>query len=101
MIHAVAKYKVSPEPRHLYFFREGSVVLWNVPEIECQSIVEFVQPYEVKSYDKVIVQEEKESMPYTYIHSRFVAVNLYFVHFNSFLCIKYVNWCTVSKFWFL
>lgn len=67
VVHAVAKYKVSPEPRQLYFFREGSIILWNIPEIECQSIVEFVQPYEIKRYDKVIVQQERESMPYTYI----------------------------------
>lgn len=69
VVHAVAKYKISPEPRHMYFFREGSVVLWNIPETECQNIIDFVQPYEVKSYDKVLVQEERESMPYTYIDS--------------------------------
>lgn len=70
VLHAVAKYKVSPEPRNLYFFREGSLVLWNVPEIECQSIVDFVQPFEIKSYDRVLIQEERETMPYTYVDSR-------------------------------
>lgn len=54
-------------------------MLWNIPEIECQSIVEFVQPYEIKSYDKMLVQVERESMPYAYIDARFVILELFFV----------------------
>lgn len=61
-------------------------MLWNVPDTECQSVVEFFQPYEIKRYANVLVQDERESMTYTYVEFRFVAVNLYPNQLNFYLC---------------
>lgn len=33
-LHVTAKYPVGTEPREAYFFREGAVVFWNIPELE-------------------------------------------------------------------
>ncbi|CAH1394306.1 unnamed protein product [Nezara viridula] len=69
-LHAVAKYQVTPENRHIYCFEEGSVVMWNVSTVEQNSIIQFLKPFEVKSYSSAIVQEEMELMFYTYNQSK-------------------------------
>ena len=33
-LHVEAKYRVDDERREIFFFREGSVVFWNMPEEE-------------------------------------------------------------------
>ena len=33
-----ARYRISDEPREIFFFREGSVVFWNVPEVEVRNV---------------------------------------------------------------
>jgi uncharacterized Rmd1/YagE family protein len=65
-IHAVAKYRVTPENRRLFFFREGSVVMWNCPLVERHAILNFLKCFEEQSYDEPIVKEELEVMHYTY-----------------------------------
>ncbi|KAL1129711.1 hypothetical protein AAG570_012655 [Ranatra chinensis] len=67
-LHAVAKYRVTSENRHLYYFKEGSVVMWNFSELERRSVLKFLKPYEDQSYDNAIVQDELEVMSYTYTH---------------------------------
>ncbi|PRD37884.1 UNVERIFIED_CONTAM: Required for meiotic nuclear division protein 1-like protein [Trichonephila clavipes] len=67
VIHVIAKYKVDEEPREIYFFSEGSVVFWNVPDLEQQNVLRFLKPYETNSYDPELVNAEKEDMDY--IHS--------------------------------
>lgn len=55
------------EPREIYFFSEGSVVFWNVSEIERKNVLAFLKPYEEDSYEKSIVETEgNEKMIYTY-----------------------------------
>uniref|UniRef100_A0A1B6C7S8 DUF155 domain-containing protein n=1 Tax=Clastoptera arizonana TaxID=38151 RepID=A0A1B6C7S8_9HEMI len=66
VLHVEAKYKVTEEPRQVFFFREGSVVFWNIPDIECLSILDFLHKFEIKSYDKSLVQLERDNMYYTY-----------------------------------
>ncbi|XP_054716813.1 required for meiotic nuclear division protein 1 homolog isoform X2 [Uloborus diversus] len=67
VIHVCAKYTLGKEePRHIYFFSEGSVVFWNVPDLEQQSILKFLKPFETNSYDFNLVKEEKEDLEYSY-----------------------------------
>ncbi|GFS75128.1 required for meiotic nuclear division protein 1 homolog, partial [Nephila pilipes] len=66
VIHVSAKYKVDEEPRVIYFFSEGSVVFWNVPDLEQQNVLRFLKPFETNSYDSDLVNAEKEDMDYLY-----------------------------------
>lgn len=65
-VHAVAKYPVNVEPREIFFFQEGSVVLWNVSELESSNILKFLRQYEQDSYEERMVQTEVEMMNYSY-----------------------------------
>lgn len=62
----VATYRVETENREIYFFREGSVVFWNVPEIERDNVLRFLKKYETGRYDEEAVEEECESLTYAY-----------------------------------
>lgn len=70
VIHAVSKMHVTNEPRHLYFFREGSVVGWNVADLEVQSLVNFLAEHEIGPYDDHVVMDEREIMYYTYTEDK-------------------------------
>lgn len=64
VVHAVAKIQVASEPREIFFFREGSVVLWNVTDLESSNILTFLRKYELDSYTDRLVQNEIEIMNY-------------------------------------
>ncbi|XP_044261514.1 required for meiotic nuclear division protein 1 homolog [Tribolium madens] len=64
VVHAVAKYQVDQEPREIFFFREGSVVLWNVTELESSNVLSFLREFELESHSESLVQEECEIMTY-------------------------------------
>lgn len=66
VVHAVARYRVDSEPREIFFFREGSVVFWNVSELESSNVLAFLKDYEQKSYNDKMIQAESEHMNYTY-----------------------------------
>jgi uncharacterized Rmd1/YagE family protein len=66
VLHAVANYQVSSEPRHIFFFREGSVVFWNTPELECHSVLDFLKRYQIGSYHKDLIYNEREVLTYSY-----------------------------------
>ncbi len=66
VLHVSARYQVDREPREIYFFREGSVVFWNVSELERKNVLKFLKDYEDESYDKEIVAEGNERMVYAY-----------------------------------
>lgn len=46
VLYAVAKYQVGKEPRDIYFFREGTVVMWNFSDMESSNILLFLKNYE-------------------------------------------------------
>ncbi|XP_015512535.1 required for meiotic nuclear division protein 1 homolog [Neodiprion lecontei] len=69
VIHAVAKYEVETEPREVYFFREGTVVFWNMSELESGNLLRFLKSYEQHSYADKLVQSESELMLYTHLES--------------------------------
>lgn len=62
----MAKYEVEHEPRQIYFFREGTVVMWNVSELECSNVLQFLKDHEENAYSNNIVQAEVEMLAYTY-----------------------------------
>ncbi|CAH1987664.1 unnamed protein product [Acanthoscelides obtectus] len=66
VVHAVAKYRVGKEPREIFFFREGSVVLWNITDLESSNILTFLRQFEEDSYSERLVQNESEVMNYKY-----------------------------------
>lgn len=66
VLHVSANYQIDKEPRHIYFFSEGSVVFWNAPDLEQQSVLEFLKPFEMNSYDENVLKEEKEDIEYSY-----------------------------------
>lgn len=65
-LYVSAKYEIDEEPREIFFFREGSVVLWNCPELECGNVLKQLSQFEIDSYDKSLVQEESEWMSFNY-----------------------------------
>lgn len=66
VIHAVAKYEVGHEPREIFFFREGSIVMWNISDLECGNLLQFLRNYEQNRYMKELIHTESELMHYTY-----------------------------------
>jgi uncharacterized Rmd1/YagE family protein len=46
VLHATAKYKVGAEPRDIYFFREGTVVMWNCSDMESSNVLNFLKDFE-------------------------------------------------------
>lgn len=66
VIQAIPKYEVGKEPREIYFFREGTVVMWNIPELELGNVLQFLKDYEDNSYSSEIIHAEGEVMSYTY-----------------------------------
>lgn len=46
VLYAVAKYQVGKEPRDIFFFREGTVIMWNFSDMESSNILGFLKNYE-------------------------------------------------------
>lgn len=68
VLHVRSKYNVeSTEPRDIFFFREGSVVLWNCSEPEAKTILRNLRQFEISPYDDDVVKTEKEIMSYSYV----------------------------------
>ncbi|XP_011500692.1 PREDICTED: required for meiotic nuclear division protein 1 homolog [Ceratosolen solmsi marchali] len=65
-IHAVGKYEISIEPREIFFFRQGTIVMWNTTDVECNNLLEFLKSYEENCYSYDFVEAEQEIMMYTY-----------------------------------
>ncbi|XP_062554332.1 required for meiotic nuclear division protein 1 homolog [Armigeres subalbatus] len=69
VLHVIAKYKVGDESRDVYFFREGTVVLWNCTDLENNNILRFLKQFEEDPYEESTVLEESEAMLYNTIDS--------------------------------
>lgn len=66
VLHVRGKYEIDSEPRDIFFFREGSVVLWNCTELETSNIIQYLHQFEVNSYNEEDVINENELMTYAY-----------------------------------
>ncbi|XP_075155490.1 required for meiotic nuclear division protein 1 homolog [Haematobia irritans] len=67
VLYVTAKYQVGEEDRDIFFFREGSVVMWNFNDIEINNVLSFLRSFEKDPYLRPLVRSESEVMPYTYI----------------------------------
>lgn len=67
VLHVRSKINVEPEPRDIFFFREGSVVLWNCSEPETKTILRNLKQFEISPYDDAVIKAEKEIMNYAYV----------------------------------
>ena len=74
VLYVTAKYQLDSEPRDIFFFREGSVVLWNFNEIETNNVLSFLRSFEKEAYLIPLVRGESEIMPYTYVPDKPVDV---------------------------
>ncbi|CAF0717393.1 unnamed protein product [Brachionus calyciflorus] len=55
------------EPRHIFFFEDGSVVFWNLSNEEQHTILEMIEKHEENAYPIDTVEEESEVMNYSRI----------------------------------
>lgn len=58
------------EPQEVFFFREGSTVLWNCDDEQTRLIWQYLSAYEVNAYEAPVVEDEKEIMDYAYTDSQ-------------------------------
>lgn len=71
VLHVRSKYNVeSSEPRDIFFFREGSVVLWNCSEPEAKTILRNLRQFEIGPYHEDMIRGEKEIMTYAYVNDQ-------------------------------
>ncbi|XP_038059694.1 required for meiotic nuclear division protein 1 homolog [Patiria miniata] len=54
------------EPSEMFFFREGSVVFWNVPDSTLKKVLRIVNKYESRPYEVALVTWENEHINYSY-----------------------------------
>lgn len=66
VLYVRSKYLVDSEPHEIFFFREGSVVLWNCGDEEIGNLLLELKDYEVNSYETNVVMDEGELMLYRY-----------------------------------
>lgn len=67
-ICASAKYKEinEIEPRHIFFFLEGTVVFWNLSKEEQSGIMDMLHKHEKNPYPLTFVRDESEVMEYSW-----------------------------------
>jgi len=65
-LHVEAKTLNSSGPRHIFFFREGSIVFWNVNDSEQSEWLKRVDCHEEGPYDDTVTLEEQETLEFTY-----------------------------------
>lgn len=70
VLHVRSKYNVESEPRDIFFFREGSVVLWNCSEPETKTILRNLKQFEIEPYTEADIRAEKELMNYAYVENQ-------------------------------
>lgn len=85
VLHVRSKINIEPEARDIFFFREGSVVLWNCDEPEARTILRNLKQFEISPYDDAVIKEEKEIMNYAYVDSQggYLKDETFFVQLNG------------------
>ncbi|XP_055371656.1 required for meiotic nuclear division protein 1 homolog [Condylostylus longicornis] len=69
VLYIRGKYEIEQEPRDIFFFREGCVVLWNCSILETNNILNFIKNHEQDRYPSQLIQGESEVMPYSYVQN--------------------------------
>ncbi|KAA0193161.1 hypothetical protein HAZT_HAZT008834 [Hyalella azteca] len=71
VLHVVGQYKISSEPREIFFFRDGSVVFWNVDELERSNVLTYIKQFSLGDLvSPETMEEQSESLPYTYSENK-------------------------------
>jgi uncharacterized Rmd1/YagE family protein len=70
VIHVTAKYPIGDESREIFYFRNGSVIFWNMPDAEQENALQFLTKFQIESYDTSDVSEESEYMLYNHSDQR-------------------------------
>jgi len=67
-IYATNKYQSDKDKqsKEIFFFKDGNVIFWNIPELERNSVLSFLADYCVERYEEDLIYEESEMMNYTY-----------------------------------
>jgi uncharacterized Rmd1/YagE family protein len=65
-LRVTPRYKVEDQPREIYFFCQGSVVFWNVTELERLTVLRTLRKYEKSRYPEAFIFDEAEKMQYQY-----------------------------------
>lgn len=66
VIHVTAKYPIGDEPREIFYFQNGTVIFWNMPDAEIDNALQFLTKFQDDSYDRADVIEESEYMLYNH-----------------------------------
>ncbi|KAK3584295.1 hypothetical protein CHS0354_013247 [Potamilus streckersoni] len=61
-----AIYKINPLQREIFYFRDGSVVCWDMSESERREILRFAKRFTINPYSSQLVMQENESMEVVY-----------------------------------
>ncbi|KAI6176533.1 DUF155 domain-containing protein [Aphelenchoides bicaudatus] len=61
-----SQYRISETIKDAFLFNDGVLVAWNMNEEEQNHLTDFLQPFEINAYDANLVQQEQESMSFTY-----------------------------------
>lgn len=57
--------KANDGGKDIFFFEHGSVIFWNVPQLERDTVLNFLRPVEESGYNNVTIFEESEMVNYT------------------------------------
>jgi len=52
--------------KEIFFFKDGNVIFWNVPELERNNVIRFLSKHSMEEYDEDIIYEESELMNFTF-----------------------------------
>jgi glutathione synthase len=69
-LHVEAQISTNDEPKRIFFFREGSIVFWNVPDSEQSDWLVRVRSHQEGSYDDHMTREEQETLEFTYTNNQ-------------------------------
>jgi len=65
-IYAANKYQTNndAQSKEIFFFKDGNVIFWNVPELERNSVLKYLANFSVEEFDEDLIYEESEMMNY-------------------------------------
>ena len=61
------------EPRHIFFFEEGTVVFWNISSEEQNSILELIHKHSELFYTQEVINEESEYLSYSQLNEESIS----------------------------
>lgn len=80
--------------KEIFFFKDGNIIFWNVPELERNSVLKYTSKFSIQSYEEDLIYEESELMNFSFsstitkpaLEKGVIMLN---PHLESFLLDKY------------